>query len=683
MCKMRIISLKDEMPQILETLTRSHCFEVKLGDYKLSPIDNAISYEKTLAKQARLNYAIEYLNKQNQILFDLKKEQAEKYGILPLKKESVRPIINADEFFAIKNQEDSLLEIVSEIDKISFRQNDIRQEINKIKEEEKGYQPFLNCPLKFSIVKETKKTCVMLFSGPKNTKINLSDIPAFFQVYMGEKHMAIVAIALISEKDKVVKFFNENGFTICPYKGDKTAQEAINQLLSKQKELEKELDQLFKAALEKIKFLPRLRILYDYYSVMLEQYSLKGPVEGKYITIIEGWCPTYAVDKLKQEVTENTSCAYFDIDLPNEEETVPTLLKNNSIVQPFEDLTEMYTVSSYKERDPNAFMAFWYFVIFGLMLGDAVYGIVLFVATTILLKVKKFERGTANLIKIFRICSISTFIWGFVFGSFAGQSIPVPKMPLSFASADSPTGYYFGWFNPLEQPIILFVLGLIVGILHLVFGYGLKFADGVRNHKYIDAICDGIFPALVLISIFFLGANIFAGVFKYGQLSLNEQFLSDTATKITSKIGINLLLAGLGGMVLTTGRGSLVNRNLKIPVRIGGYIGGALSGLNGLIGIISDILSYSRIFGLGLAGAAIGFAFNTLIQLTFFSGGPILVAIGILLMLILHIFNLGISLLSTYVHNARLQFLEFYGKFLVGEGKAFTPLGIKTKYIRF
>jgi V/A-type H+-transporting ATPase subunit I len=113
-----------------------------------------------------------------------------------------------------------------------------------------------------------------------------------------------------------------------------------------------------------------------------------------------------------------------------------------------------------------------------------------------------------------------------------------------------------------------------------------------------------------------------------------------------------------------------------------GVIGKAAGGLGGLYGIVnymSDILSYSRIFGLGIATAVIGMVAN-IIAVMLFTMPIIGYPLGILAALVLHAFNLGMNLLGCYVHNARLQYVEFYGKFYEGGGRVFTPLGAVKKY---
>jgi V/A-type H+-transporting ATPase subunit I len=136
-------------------------------------------------------------------------------------------------------------------------------------------------------------------------------------------------------------------------------------------------------------------------------------------------------------------------------------------------------------------------------------------------------------------------------------------------------------------------------------------------------------------------------------------------------IGGYMALGGLLTVFLTNGR----SRKGIFRKFIGGF-----SGVYAVTGYISDILSYCRLFGMGLATSVIAMVFNTIASLFF--GGVFGYIIGVIILIVGHTFNIGINALGAFVHTARLQFIEFYGKFYEGGGHAFAPLGIKTKNFR-
>ena len=242
---------------------------------------------------------------------------------------------------------------------------------------------------------------------------------------------------------------------------------------------------------------------------------------------------------------------------------------------------------------------------------------------------------------------VSTLIWGVIFGGYMGIE-GAPAL----------------WFNPLSEPLTFFILSLCLGVIQIMFGIGLKAAALIRNGQVWDAIFD-CFSWLFV----FTGAIVYilgSMVFSVGAL--------DTA-------GLAIVILGFAIVLFTAGRRKK---------NIFGKILGGLNGLYGTINYISDIFSYARLFGLGLATGAIGMVFNKMSLMVFdiLSGIPVVgVVIGGVLMVAIftvgHVFNIAINALGAYVHNNRLQFVEFFSKFYEGEGRAFQPLGYSMRYVYF
>lgn len=210
----------------------------------------------------------------------------------------------------------------------------------------------------------------------------------------------------------------------------------------------------------------------------------------------------------------------------------------------------------------------------------------------------------------------------------------------------------------MEEPLMMLGVSIALGAVQLLAGYALHSAKMFRNGKPLDAVFDSLF-----IFVLFGGLACIA----------LDMLLKPKAPLIT--VGLALIIVSLVGILCTAGRH---NKGVLSKI-MGGF-----SGLYGLVNLLSDLLSYARLFGLGLASGAIGLAFNTLGSLFFTIPVPVVgYVIGFIILIPLHAFNLGIGVLGAYVHNARLQFLEFYGKFYEGDGRMFSPMGEKTKYVRF
>jgi V/A-type H+-transporting ATPase subunit I len=251
----------------------------------------------------------------------------------------------------------------------------------------------------------------------------------------------------------------------------------------------------------------------------------------------------------------------------------------------------------------------------------------------------------------FLYCGLSATVWGFLFGSFFGNV--VNAVGTAFFNADVSLDAL--WFNPVEKPLEMLILSLLLGFVHLMAGFILKFINMWKHGDKFGAIFD-------------VGSwwVVFAGL---GMLMINRAIPTGIPFE---KFGPWVALAGAVALLLTQGRSSP-----SIP----GKILGGLASLYGISGYFSDTLSYSRLMALGLVTGIVGQVFNTIG--TVIGTGIVRVFVFIPVFLFGHTVNLGISALGAYVHTNRLQYVEFFGKFYEGGGKAFSPFSIQTKHYKF
>ena len=389
------------------------------------------------------------------------------------------------------------------------------------------------------------------------------------------------------------------------------------------------------------------RSLEDLHDVLLmERDRLKAAgnlmATGK-VFLLRGWVPADRCDELETRLTREHIC-HFETETPRAEDEIPVLVRSNGLTEAIRPVMDMYGTPSQKEIDPNFLTLPFFAVFFGLIMSDAAYGLILTAASGFAMWRYKMEAPVRRFAKLVLFCGITTVFWGVMFGGFLG--IP--------AFADHAV-----WFNPGGEGGTekLMIWCLLFGVIHLFTGMGLKAANLVRRRQYLDALCDVGFPYVMFIG--------------FGMTVLpNVPGLDPVATAPVSAIGLYVLAVGVVLVVATAGRKS---RSLA------GKVLGGLPRLYDIIGFLGDVLSYMRLLALSLAGAILG-GLITGMATGFGSLAARLIG-GTLLLLIGHGINFAMSLLGAFVHSCRLQYLEFFSKFLEGGGKPFRPFGPVTRYI--
>ena len=367
---------------------------------------------------------------------------------------------------------------------------------------------------------------------------------------------------------------------------------------------------------------------------------------------LEGWLPADREADVQQAVSKVTDAFYLDIREPEEDEVPPSFVENSAFVTPFEQVTNLYSRPDPKGIDASPYMAPFYVLLFGLMLSDTGYGIVLTILTALFIKLKKPTGMSGGFARVLFWGGISTIVWGALVGTIFG---------MDFDTLLGTNNIFPLFVDPMENPIGMLILCFGLGVLHILFGVALKMKLSFSRGDWQSAIFDSLSWILIV-----LGLIVYA--------------VPSAVPGIPAIIGtIGLVMSGLGAVMILLFKG----RANKNPVMR------TLSGLGELYqvtGYLSDILSYARLFALGIATGVIASVFNELCKMLM--GSPILVLriLGILvacvLLVALHGFNIAINTLGAFVHCARLQYVEFYGKFYEPGGRAFRPLAYQTRHVR-
>ena len=459
---------------------------------------------------------------------------------------------------------------------------------------------------------------------------------------------------------KLEAFLRSIGFTYPADRSKKPPQARMQDLNARIEKLRAEID----GAEAEIRTYAALRgamqYTIDYFSMRIEKYDVLGRLwQSPHVFVITGYIPAESAPALEKELTEKFE-AYVELETPAEDEDVPVKLKNNAFAAPVEGVLESYSMPGRKEIDPSTLMAVFYYFLFGMMLSDAGYGLLMVIGCGIALaKFKNMEESLRKFLKMFLYCGISTVFWGAMFGSFFGDAVTV--IGKTFFNVDIAIPAL--WFTPLNEPMRLLLFSFLIGVIHLFAGLGAQFYQLARQGLWKDAIFDVVFWYMLVGGgiLYLLSMPMFSDMVSLG---FTLPAAAGTAGAIAAGIGAV-------GIVLTAGRES------RSPFKR------LLKGLYGLYGVssyLSDILSYSRLLALGLATGVIASVFNQMGAML--GNSPAGVAVFVFAFLVGHTLNLGINVLGAYVHTNRLQFVEFFGKFFEGGSRKFNPFSAKTKYFK-
>ena len=522
--------------------------------------------------------------------------------------------------------------LTEQLDTMASKIASLESEAAALRTQAESLQPWLQLDIPLEQLSFTETThCHVGFLPEKELPAfqeGMAKLLADWKTYGdGQDGRALVVLAYNRDEEAVKHLLKEHDFSeaVLP-KRSGTAAQVQQELLQEAKERE---DKIARLQQETKDILPRkqqVELYYDQLSTTHERLQ-NGGVETVSAFKVQGWVRkdrTRRVEKVIQSVTDAYQLTFAD---PAEGEIPPTVLENGKLVEPYESVVELYSLPKAGSIDPDLIMAPFHFIFFGMMLSDAGYGLVLTVMLYFALKKFKPTGFARQLALVIFFGSISTVLWGAMFGGWFG----LEWKPLLFV--------------PMKEPLKMLALCFGLGAIHLVAGMLVKVYMLLRDGDVMGAVCDQI-SWLIMFLGFFLMALVPGPIGKY------------------------LAWLGAGIIILFGGR-----EKKGIVSRL---LGGLLT-LYNISGYLSDLLSYSRIFALGLATGVIAMVINTVAQMLW-SAGPVGIVAAILVLLAGHYFNIIINVLGAFVHSSRLQYIEFFGKFYEAGGRAFLPLALRTKF---
>lgn len=373
----------------------------------------------------------------------------------------------------------------------------------------------------------------------------------------------------------------------------------------------------------------------DRAAIALRREEAKSRLVGtNKVFLLEGWLPADRCAALEKAL-EPFTCA-IETREPTEDEypQVPVQLKNNKLTRPLNMVTEMYSLPAYGTLDPNPLMAPFFILFYGIMMADMGYGLLMMIASVIISKKYRPKGTSGELFSLLGLCGISTFIMGALtggfFGDFLTQLVAIVSPGTVFALPKL--------FDPLDDLTMILIGSMALGMVQIVTGMAISLIEKCKRKKFLDAFFEEI-------------------------------------TWWTVFIGIALLALGKGAAVLYVGC-ALVLLGPIVQGKGWGKLTGVFGSLyNHVTGYFGDILSYTRLMALMLAGSVIAQVFNMLAAM------PGNVIAFIIISMLGNAMNFGLNLLGCYVHDLRLQCLEFFNKFYVDGGKPFRPMTLDTEYV--
>ena len=456
-----------------------------------------------------------------------------------------------------------------------------------------------------------------------------------------QKYLLLVCIK--EEHSAVMDCMRAFSFAIAPVSGmNGTARECIAAAENELKKLADEKRQCTENIVALAVHRDELKLAADVLSTKIARAEAEDKLYGlKSVVFMQGWMPAERESEMA-ELFDKYDCAWETEDPePSEYPEVPVKLRSNKVTNALNMVTNMYSLPAYDGLDPNPLMAPFFILFYGLMMADMGYGLLMVIAALVALKKIKPREGSLSFCQLLLYCGIATFAMGALTGGFFGDALEqigkIIGMPEGWGVLPS-------LFSPTNDVIYVLVGSMALGLIHLNTGMVINFVKKTKRGQLADAIWEegALWVTLVGIVLFILKKANVAGV--------------------PVVLIVGLVMVFYGGSRSAKGVGGKI---LSVFVTL----------YNQATGWFGDILSYSRIMALMLAGSVIATVFNTI--------GSIANSLWLFIpvFLIGHALNFALNLLGCYVHDLRLQCLEYFGKFYEDGGRPFRPLMADTKYV--
>ena len=650
MKKLRLMAVRTQKEALLRELVRHGCVEFsEIAPYEgledvLRPESSALMNLK--GQHASLTHAIALLDRYAPVKSKLLSAKPEVNGSVLLDESGLAGALKVAA--AIEGNDERIKRILAE----ESRQRALIESL----------QPWLE--LDMSLDTEGTATSAVVM-GSLSSKIPLeqvdeairaqSDEAELFRVSQDKSSHYVVLVCIREALPAMQEVLRSFGFTAAALTGmNGSARECLGRANEELKVLAADKEACTQQIVSESVRRDELKLAADKVSTAMAMASAEERLQGTdSVIVMEGWMPEEREAEL-EKVFDRFECAW-ETSEPEEEEypQVPVQLKNNKFTNALNMVTNMYSLPAYGTVDPNPLMAPFFILFYGLMMADIGYGIIMIAAALVAMAKIKPRGGTLAFCQLLLYGGISTAVFGVLTGGLFGDA---PYRLVHMFNPDSTWEGLPFLFSPVRDSNTVLYGSMVLGFIHLNAGMIVSFVQ----KKKAGNVMDGVFEEGPL-WVIFLGGVMMA----LKLLGLTDVLF--TPGLVVLVVGCVMLLYGAGRHAKGFG---------KVTAAFGLIY-------NTLTGWFGDILSYSRIMALMLAGGVVGQVFNTIAAMPAEGSGAnfVTVTVFFLIFIIGHILNFGLNLLGCFVHDLRLQCLEFFGKFYVDGGRPFAPLKYTSKYV--
>jgi V/A-type H+-transporting ATPase subunit I len=658
MKKLTLVGNLSEQGSIYNTLidTKSVQLAEKFTFDGLEASVDGAAAENWAEKATKLTDTIRLVKAETENFNDRNKKSANFTHVVIPKRGMSRPLteLTFDSFLELDTQLDKYMAICAAVDTAKDGMMRTNAELNKIDSEITKLAPYLQLPHPTTYYADTADTTVALATSVKSAAVKVIQAASAFplvnisEIANDTVDTALFVVVIHNSETDAWAALAAAGLTKSSVVCDVLPRQRQQELYTERKSLLAQYNDYSRDIAEFARDILDMEVMSDFIEMQLSKILADGNVaRSEKAFFLTAFCPAdsenYITDKLSAAFPE-TVLYFTDVD---DTDDVPILYKNNKVVASYEGVTNMYTPPSYRDIDPNPVMALFYTIIFGLMVADIGYGLVLVLGGILASLLIKQETGMKKLLRLFGYSGIGAVLVGLLYGSMFSVELYTGIIP-----------------SPSLYPKTTMIICVLLGFFHLIAGYGINMAKQIRDKEYVAA-----FGVSLMWIVFFLGA--FVAVL---QPALNfmdyPQFAEVVLPPIMTTIGLILVGVSILTILICVGHGK----------KLAGRLISAFGNVYGIINLFADIMSYIRIFGLMLSSAMMGVVLNQLGGMIYGGGGVINIVLAAVMLLATHAFNLVIGVLGIYIHDGRLQYVEFFGKFYEGDGRLFTPFGSEHRF---